>query len=120
MKKVLLVDDSRLVHAYMEDCLKGTDCVLEHAYNGEEALEAVKGRDEFDLIFMDWEMPKMEGREAVRRLRADGVTTPIVMLTSKGEAENISEMLELGATEYMIKPFTPDILKGKMKEILGE
>ena len=118
--KILSIDDSRSVHAYIQQCLLNTECEISHAYNGEEGLRSLEGSEDVDLILLDWEMPVMTGPEVAASLKKMGNKIPVIMLTSKNAPEDISQMLELGVSEYVMKPFTPDILIDKIEAITGE
>ena len=120
--KILLVDDSKAVHALVKEMLEElTKITLQHVYDGKQAVEAVSLENfAVDLIFLDWEMPEMTGIEALPFLRNKLKETPIIMMTSKNAMADISEALGKGATDYMMKPYTKDILIGKINQILGE
>lgn len=120
MKKILIVDDSKAVHSYLKDCFKDGKYQIEHVFNGQEAFDKVKSQQKYDLILLDWEMPVMTGPEFAKKIRSENVPTPIVMMTTKNAVEDIKFMLENGASEYMMKPFTKDILFEKVQTVLGE
>jgi two-component system chemotaxis response regulator CheY len=120
MIKILIVDDSRAVHAFLKMNLTPDLAVTTSVMNGQEGLDALRapGAD-YDLILLDWEMPVLDGPSTVAALRADGVTTPVLVMTTRSAVEDITRMFENGATEYMFKPFTKDILFEKMEIALG-
>jgi len=93
--------------------------VLE-AHDGQEALE-IAIRERPDLIVMDIKMPRMTGYEACRRIRAEpGLhDVPVVLLSAKGQKAEIEEGWEVGATDYMLKPYAPATLIGRVRELLG-
>lgn len=120
MARFLSIDDSRAVHAYMRDCFADSNVDLIHAYSGQEGLDLVaKPGQEFDLIFLDWEMPGLSGPEVLTKIRSSGVQTPVIMVTSKNETSDIAEVLAKGAQEYVMKPFTDDILYAKVEDVIG-
>jgi two-component system chemotaxis response regulator CheY len=119
MVKILSIDDSRAVHAFLNQILAETGYEIVHAYNGTEGIQIACGVEKFDLILLDWEMPGLTGPEVFIELRKKGVPTPVIMLTSKNEVHEIGEMLEKGASEYVMKPFTQEILIEKINTILG-
>ena len=89
------------------------------AANGEEALE--KARMEIpDLIMMDVRMPKMTGYEACQEMKKDERIKhiPVVFLSAKGQESEVATGLDVGAVEYILKPFSPDELTAKVKELL--
>jgi DNA-binding response OmpR family regulator len=120
MFKVLIVDDTRSVHIFVKTLLaKAEGIEPTSVQNGEEAIEVLKNRNDFDLILLDWEMPKLNGPDTLRRMKEMGSTIPTVMMTTKSEPEDIMIMLEAGAKEYIMKPFTIDILFEKISYATG-
>ncbi|SMF29349.1 response regulator transcription factor [Pseudobacteriovorax antillogorgiicola] len=117
--KILVTDDSRSVHGFIEAMFVDTPHELEHAYDGTEALDQIKGGLSVDVILLDWEMPQLSGVEALKALREQGCAIPILMVTSRNNVKNIAEALEGGANEYIMKPFTKDILFEKLEMVLG-
>jgi two-component system chemotaxis response regulator CheY len=89
-------------------------------FDGSLALDFFRQNPEkqIDIIFLDWEMPKMTGPETFRELKKLKVNTKIIMLTSKNDPKNIIEMLEAGVAEYIMKPFTSEIILEKLQAIL--
>ena len=93
---------------------------VESVFDGEQAVERMKkSPSDFDLIYLDWEMPKKTGPETFDEFKALGIKTPVIMLTSKNGSENIVQMLSAGVAEYIMKPFTKEILIEKIQSILG-
>ncbi|MES2614103.1 MAG: response regulator [Bdellovibrionota bacterium] len=120
--KIFVVDDSKAVHRLLEEMLNEFSQInLEHSYNGREAVDAVTSNCfEADMILLDWEMPELTGIEALPELKKCCSKRPIIMMTSKNSMADITEALTKGATDYMMKPFTKDILLGKIKLATGE
>lgn len=120
--KILLVDDSKAIHSLMEEMFSElTKITFQHVFNGKQALDAVSDESfQADLVLLDWEMPEMTGIEALPLLRKAKPSLPIMMMTSKNSINDMTNALDKGATEYTMKPFTKDILIGKIKQILGE
>ncbi|TWW09336.1 Chemotaxis protein CheY [Planctomyces bekefii] len=117
---VLLVDDSRAVHALVTEMFANSPVSLFHAFNGAEAVEVLsKNERDYEMILLDWEMPVLSGIEALPELRRLFGSNPIVMVTSKNAMEDIVRALESGATDYIMKPYTKEILFGKLAQILG-
>lgn len=113
--RALIVDDSRYVRGYLRGLLqeKGIDC--EEAGDGQEALERMHSELRFDLAFVDWNMPVMNGLEMLRRLRAEGHTDlKAIMVTTEGEKDHILRALAAGADEYLMKPFDRQALNEKL------
>ena len=118
--KVLIVDDSKTMRTIIKGAhgKGGISDVLE-AVNGKEAVSAVMTSD-VDLILMDWNMPEMSGLEAVKTIRAAGNDSTIMMVTTEAEKHRIIEALQSGVNDYLVKPFTPDILLGKINKYVGK
>ena len=115
---VLIVDDSPLIRRIIITALKSAgveDIVI--AEDGVKALETVMER-EFDIILMDWNMPKMSGIDALRKIRKTGIRTPIIMVTTESERNNIIEAIKAGANNYVIKPFEPEKIVIKVMETM--
>ncbi len=116
MQKILVVDDEmklvRLVQAYLQE--SGFQVVT--AYNGTQALIQFE-REEPDLIVLDWMMPEMDGLEVARRIRQTS-SVPIIMLTAKVEETDRVVGLELGADDYVAKPFSPRELVARVRAVL--
>jgi DNA-binding response OmpR family regulator len=118
--RILSIDDSKAIHAYIIACLEGPEYVLEHAYDGEEALQKLQNtKDPFDLILLDWEMPGMTGPEVLRKIKELPLSASVIMVTTKNAVEDITQVLQLGAAEYIMKPFTKDILIEKIQSVVG-
>jgi two-component system, chemotaxis family, chemotaxis protein CheY len=124
--RAMVVDDSRAMRMMLVRMLRG--CGYEEiveATNGLEAFRTIRGAaaaDDngdagFDIVLVDWNMPEMSGIEFVRRVRSSGLLgeAPIVMVTSETAIEKITEALESGADEYLMKPFTEDALLEKLE-----
>ena len=116
--KILVTDDSKSVHGFIEAMFEGSEHTLEHAYDGAELVEKIKAGAHVDVILLDWEMPILAGVDALKQLRKDGNQTPIIMDTSRNNINNISEALSEGANEYIMKPFTKDILFEKLEMVM--
>jgi DNA-binding response OmpR family regulator len=118
--KILCVDDSKSVHAFLKQCVLEVSQSVESAYDGQQAIDLFKSSPQnYDVIFLDWEMPIKNGPETFEQLKKMGVTVPVIMLTSKNSAENIGQMLSAGVAEYIMKPFTKEILVEKIQSVLG-
>ncbi|MEG1565052.1 MAG: response regulator, partial [Bacteroides sp.] len=118
-KKILVVDDHKDIRLYLK-VLLGIEYNVVFAINGKEGVSLAKSELP-DLILCDVMMPIMDGFECCRLLK-EGLDTchiPLVMLTAKVEDDDIIKGLELGADDYMLKPFTPSILKAKIKNLIN-
>ena len=117
MTRVLVVEDEDNIATLLRDDLKIEGYEAEIVSDGEQALAIVKEKD-FDLILLDIMLPGMDGYEICRQLRRDETSIPIIMLTAKGqEAEKVLG-LELGADDYITKPFSPLELRARIKAVL--
>lgn len=115
MAKILLVDDDTELTSLLTDILEMEGFDIIEANNGEQGLSKVD--DSIDLILLDVMMPKMNGTEMLRRLR-EHYNTPVLMLTAKGEEIDRVLGLELGADDYLPKPFSDRELLARMRAIL--
>jgi two-component system chemotaxis response regulator CheY len=120
--KFLVVDDSVTMRRIVVNSLKqlGYSEYIEAA-DGKEALEKLQGDSSINFIITDWNMPNMSGLEFTKAVRGDGKTAeiPILMVTTRGVKEDILEALAAKVSNYVVKPFTPQILKEKIETILG-
>ena len=120
--KILIVDDSRIIHKIVGSIVRTLDYVPDSAMNGEEALEHLrKNPDEFALVLLDWNMPVMNGIDCLRAVKEDPELSgiPVMMLTTESEAGRMALALREGAANYCTKPFTPEGLATKILECLG-
>ena len=115
-RKVLVVDDEKLIVKGLRFSLEQDDMEVDCAYDGEEALEMVK-RKEYDMILLDVMLPKYDGFEVCRQIR-DFSDVPVIMLTAKGEDMDKILGLEYGADDYITKPFNILEVKARMKAIM--
>jgi two-component system OmpR family response regulator len=115
MKKVLVVDDTKNIRTLLGIYLKLNDFEVLMATNGNEALSIID-TEPVDLIFLDIKMPEISGTEVLKRIRANGVTAPVVIMTAFATVKNAVDCTKLGAITYLQKPFTTD----KIKTILDE
>lgn len=120
-KKILLVDDSHTVLLMERMILSKFPFEVITATNGEEAIEKACAEVP-DLILMDVVMPKMGGFEAVAAIRQREATkaTPVIMVTTRGEADNVERGFEAGCSEYVTKPINSLELVTKVRSCLGE
>ncbi len=114
---LLLVDDKAAITANLAPFLERSGFTVNTAPNGEEGLLAVSKAPP-DLIILDVMMPKVDGREALRRLRRAGNWTPVILLTQVGEATERAMALEEGADDYLNKPFDPHELIARIRAVL--
>jgi phosphate regulon transcriptional regulator PhoB len=119
LKTILVVDDEADIVELVSYNLKKEGFGVDVAYDGETALKKIRSGP-FDLIVLDLMLPGVQGLELCRMIRNDPAVaaTPIVMLTAKGEEVDKVLGLEIGADDYMIKPFSPRELVARVKAIL--
>ena len=118
--KILLVDDSRTMRNVQKKILGeiGYTDVTE-ACDGLDALNKVSGVAP-DLILLDWNMPNMDGITFLKRFRATDQATQVIMVTTEAEKSRVVEAIKAGINNYVVKPFTPDILKQRIEETLAK
>lgn len=114
--RVLILDDSKAIRLILGKILRPMGFEVHEAGDGAEGIEKLKEIGGVDLCLVDWNMPKMNGLEFVKaaRANADWTAMRIMMVTTEVEAENVAEALEAGANEYVMKPFTPDVIVDKL------
>lgn len=121
--KLLVVDDSStmrriikntLIRLNYKDVLEGED--------GVEGWEVLNANPDVDMLITDWNMPNMNGLELVKKVRADERFTemPIIMVTTEGGKAEVITALKAGVNNYIVKPFTPAVLKEKLGAVIGE
>ncbi|MGM0501192.1 MAG: response regulator transcription factor [Bacillota bacterium] len=115
-KSILVVDDDQHVHEIVGMYLKQENYEQLDAYDGAEALQKISEND-VDLIVLDIMMPKLDGKEVVKEIRKDN-QVPIIFLSAKGEEFDRVLGLELGADDYVTKPFSPRELVVRIKTVL--
>jgi len=114
--KLLVVEDEARMADLLRKGLTEEGHIVTCASNGAEGLTLAKSY-EFDVIVLDVMMPKLSGYELAKRLRAENVRTPILMLTAKDSVADIVRGLDLGADEYMTKPFSFDELLARLRAV---
>ncbi len=118
MGKTLVVDDSKAVRMILAKTLRELGHEVIEAANGREALEVVAHEENsITLVLADWNMPEVNGLELLKRLRAQPelAALSVVMVTTETEVDQMAAALEAGANEYVMKPFTREILVEKLQ-----
>ena len=120
--KLLVVDDSSTMRRIIKNTLSrlGYEDVLE----GEDGLQgwaALNENTDVGMLITDWNMPEMNGLELVKKVRADArfADLPIIMVTTEGGKAEVITALKAGVNNYIVKPFTPHVLKEKLSAVLG-
>jgi len=117
MYKVLVIEDDRAISKALETNLRSEGYTVETVTDGVSGLERSQDPSQ-DLILLDLMLPKLPGQEICRKLRHKGITTPIVILTAHGEEHHRVKGFELGADDYVSKPFSIRELLGRIQAIL--
>ena len=116
--RALVVDDSAVMRKVLVGALSRAEITeVDQAADGQEAVDMCE-ENEYGLVLMDWNMPTMSGLEAVKNIRAEGITTPIVMVTTESEKEKVIEAIKNGANDYLVKPFNPKDIQAKLEKFL--
>lgn len=116
MENILIVDDEPTILTLLEYNLKQVGFTVDSAENGEEAYHKIIDNN-YDFIILDVMLPGMDGMDVCRRVRKEGIQTPILMLTAKDDEYDKVIGLELGADDYMTKPFSPREVIARIKAI---
>lgn len=121
MKTILVVDDREEIRDLIRMTLASDDHQIMFAENGEKAIENTRMFNP-DLILMDIIMPGIGGLEATRRIKTDKSTrgSIVILLTARGQKKDIEEGLQVGADDYVVKPFSPLRLVQMIRRYLGE
>jgi two-component system, chemotaxis family, chemotaxis protein CheY len=117
MAKAMVVDDSKAMRMLIGRVLREIGFEVVEAEHGKRALEMIESEAvQVDLILADWNMPELNGIELLRKLRQSPgfASTRFVMVTTETELDHMAEALEAGASEYVMKPFTKEILLEKL------
>lgn len=116
--RILLVDDSKTMRNIQKAVLSqlGHTDVLE-AQDGQDALSKAPAFNP-ELMLVDWNMPNMDGLTFVKAWRTTNKSTPIIMVTTEAEKSRVIEAIKAGVNNYVVKPFTPDLLSQRISETL--
>ncbi len=119
--KILVVDDSSTMRRILKNCLNklGYEDILE-AGDGLEAKKILETTKDFQLALVDWNMPNMNGFELLQAIKSDDSikAIPVIMVTTEAEKTNVLMAIKAGAANYVIKPFTPEIIGEKIKTVI--
>ena len=120
--KILIVDDYNTMLRILANLLKQLSFTnVDTAMDGTEALRKLRS-DTFGLVISDWNMEPMTGIELLREVRGDEKLKhlPFIMITAESKSENVIAAQQAGVSNYIVKPFNAETLKGKMVSVLGE
>jgi DNA-binding response OmpR family regulator len=115
--KILMVEDNLDLATIVADCLRTERHVVEAVTDGQEALEYLRIA-QFELVLMDWELPGLSGVEVIKQYRAAGGKTPIIMLTGKSSVDDKEIGFDVGADDYLPKPFDTRELVVRVRALL--
>jgi CheY-like chemotaxis protein len=117
-KKILVVEDDEMNYLYLSQIFKLTKGEITRAKNGKEALEFAQN-NKFDLIFMDIQLPDVNGNIVTKKIRAFDKETPIIAQTASRTPDETDDSLEAGCTEVLVKPFTIDDFSKLMENYIN-
>lgn len=119
-KKILIVDDSALIHQMYRLVMTNYQCEIVDAMNGQEALEKLALQKDIDLILLDINMPVMNGVQFMEKASTLGIIRkiPVIIISTEGKEEDTVRGLKLGAKGYLKKPFHPEVLHDLIATIL--
>ncbi len=115
--KALIIEDEKKVSAFIKKGLESEGFVVDIAYDGEKGL-AKAYNDSYDIIILDLMLPKIDGFSLLQRLRREKITTQVLILTAKGHVEDRIDGLNLGADDYLVKPFAFGELLARIRALL--
>jgi DNA-binding response OmpR family regulator len=114
--RVLVVEDKQRMAQLLETALRAENHTVLLAFNGEEALNLAKSED-LDLILLDVMLPRMDGFAVIKHMRAANIMTPTIMVTARDAMADIVRGLDLGADDYLTKPFALDVLLARVRAV---
>lgn len=117
--RMLIVDDDPDIRVALQDFFEMQGVRVTLAADGVEALERITQQPSFDIVLLDVMLPKKSGFEVLREARGRGVTAPVVVLTARNEPDMVLKGFNLGAIEYITKPFDADELSARVRAILS-
>jgi two-component system chemotaxis response regulator CheY len=121
LKKVLVVDDSALIHQMYKMVLMRYRCQIIDALNGQDGLDKLEQNPDVSLMLVDINMPLMNGLEFIQKVKAAGKydTIPIIIVSTEGKEEDTQRGLAIGAKGYVKKPFQPSDLHNLIGKLFG-
>ena len=117
--RILIVEDEIKLAEAVAEGLKKQGFTVDHLAEGDAAFTRIMlYRNEYDAIVLDLMLPGMDGREICQKIRAEGVTTPVLILSARGEMDDKVDLLQIGADDYLVKPFSFDELVARLKALM--
>jgi two-component system chemotaxis response regulator CheY len=118
--RIMLVDDSKTMRNIQRTMLAQMGVEhIEEAVDGQDALSKL-GAFKPDLVLVDWNMPNCDGLEFVKQARARSYTSPIIMVTTESEKTKVVTAIRAGVNNYVVKPFTQEVLSARISETLAK
>ena len=114
--KLLLVEDNVQLNKALSTVLKRNSYIVDSAFDGDEALLFLK-QYQYDVVVLDIMIPRIDGLEVLRRARKDNINTPVILLTAKSTTEDKIKGLDLGADDYLTKPFVTEELLARIRAL---
>jgi len=114
--RLLLIEDDKNIIRPLSLALKAENYVIDIAYDGERGYSLARTND-YDLMILDYNLPKLNGREIIEKIRAERINIPIIMLTVRSEINDKIDLLTLGADDYLVKPFVLSELLARLKAL---
>ena len=115
--RILIAEDDQVLADGLLRSLRNSGAVVDHVANGSEADAALMANNEFDLLILDLGLPKMHGLEVLKKLRARGQALPVLILTAAESVDERVQGLDLGADDYMAKPFALSELEARVRAL---
>ncbi len=116
---ILIVDDDETITTIAQTVLKKNNFQSQAVKNGKDAITALK-KTQFDAVILDIMMPKMDGKKTLKAIRENSDTKdiPVFMLTGENMLTDLAEFMDMGANDYMVKPFNPETLVKRVEKLL--
>ena len=120
MPRALIADDSNTMRKSLIRSLNA--CGLDDVVEADDGAEAIRlfVEQSFDLVLTEWNMPTKSGLELIQEIRAGGAKVPIIMITTEAEKSRVIEVIKAGVNDYVIKPFTAEMLREKIERVMGQ
>lgn len=117
--RILIVDDHEPMRKIIKNILRQIGLEdMDEAIDGRDAVKKMKEKN-FDIVLLDWNMPGMTGLDVLKIIKSDQnlKNIPVIMVTAESSKEKIIEAVNFGVTDYIVKPFTAEVLKKKIEEV---